>query len=47
MEEKKVYEKPTLIAYGSVADQTLTTPSGAAKGTTGHDPGGELSLHTS
>ena len=41
------YEKPTVTDLGSIADHTFTTPSGSLKGTTGHDPFGELSVHTS
>jgi hypothetical protein len=41
------YERPTVIDLGSIADHTFINPSGSNKGTTGHDPFGELSVHTS
>ena len=32
--EKKVYNAPTLVEYGSIGDQTFTTPGGGTKGCT-------------
>jgi hypothetical protein len=40
------YDKPEVMDLGSIGDHTFTTPSGSLKGTTGHDPHGELSDHT-
>lgn len=37
------WETPEIIDLGSIADHTFITPGGDAKGTTGHDPEGELS----
>ena len=28
MQEKKTYEKPTLLEYGSIGDRTFFTPGG-------------------
>jgi hypothetical protein len=39
------WETPAIIDLGSIADHTFVTPSGALKGTEGHDPFGELSDH--
>ncbi len=33
-----VYEKPTVIDYGSIADHTFDTPGVGDKGTCGYDP---------
>lgn len=39
------YEAPVVRDFGSIGSHTFTTPSGSLKGTTGHDPFGELSDH--
>jgi hypothetical protein len=44
-EARMAYIKPEIVDFGSIASHTFTTPSGSLKGTSGHDPFGELSDH--
>jgi hypothetical protein len=41
------WETPEVEDLGSIADNTFLNPGGDQKGTTGHDPFGELSEHSS
>jgi hypothetical protein len=41
------YQKPEIRDLGAIADHTFINPGGDNKGTSGHDPFGELSEHTS
>jgi hypothetical protein len=41
------YEKPQIRDLGEIGEHTFITPGGDNKGTTGFDPFGELSDHSS
>lgn len=38
------YEKPAITDLGDIGSHTFLNPGGDEKGTTGHDPFGELSV---
>jgi hypothetical protein len=40
------WETPVIEDLGEIADHTFINPGGANKGTTGHDPFGEISVHS-
>jgi len=40
------WQTPVIEDLGTIADNTFINPGGDNKGTTGHDPFGEISVHS-